>query len=207
MLPAPSLFKICSECSGLIEERQIRSGNTFGATFWTDGKRDAPMLPDQPWLVKCPHCQSLLWIDELEVVAEVDPFSKGKAHKDAQAYCTPELNDYYSILESIKIDKEKEHYIRLRAWWAGNDKRRDTKIKQDFSEKEIENLQSLNNLLDDSNDNDRLMHAEIKRELGEFEEAESILSDPFNEEFAKAVNNISGLVQERKSFVAKMNFD
>jgi hypothetical protein len=50
-----TIIKKCLECSGLIKEYTIMSGNTFGAIFWTDGKRDAPMLPDLPWLVKCPH--------------------------------------------------------------------------------------------------------------------------------------------------------
>ncbi len=84
MLPGPTIVKKCSECSELINEQTITSGYTFGATFWTDGKREAAMLPDQPWLVKCPHYQSLIWTDELERVAEIEPFelegeSKGMA--------------------------------------------------------------------------------------------------------------------------------
>jgi len=48
------------------------SGNTFGATFWTDGKRDAPMLPDLPEFVKCPHCKLLLWINEQEELLDAE---------------------------------------------------------------------------------------------------------------------------------------
>ena len=165
------------------------------------------MLPDQPWYVKCPHCQTLLWIDEIEVVGEVDPFSKDKADENTKPFCTPDLNDFYSTLASGNLNKQKEHYIRLRVWWAENDKRRDAKTMEAFSENEKNNLQLLTQFLDDSDDNNRLMRAEIKRELGEFEAAESILSEPFDEALSKAVTIIRDLVQERNSFVAKMNFE
>ena len=52
MRPGPTIIKKCSVCSELIQQHTIRSGNTFyGAIFWTDGKREAPMFPDQPRLV------------------------------------------------------------------------------------------------------------------------------------------------------------
>ena len=44
MLPGPTIIKKCLVCSKSIEHHTIGSGNTFGATFWTDGKREAPML-------------------------------------------------------------------------------------------------------------------------------------------------------------------
>lgn len=71
MMPGPTAIRRCSACSKLIAERTIMSGNTFGARRWTDGKLNAPMLPEQPWLVKCPHCFALVWIDEQEEVSSV----------------------------------------------------------------------------------------------------------------------------------------
>ncbi len=56
MTPGPTIFRKYSACSKAIEQDTIGSGNTFGATFWIDGKREALMLPDQHWLVMCPHC-------------------------------------------------------------------------------------------------------------------------------------------------------
>ncbi len=61
MLPGPTIIKRCSDCSQLIEQSTLDSGNTLGAKFWTDGKRYFPMLPDNPWLVECPHCQAFLF--------------------------------------------------------------------------------------------------------------------------------------------------
>jgi len=51
MLPGPTIVRKCSTCGKLIAQPTLLSGNTFGARFWTDGKREAPMLPEQPWLV------------------------------------------------------------------------------------------------------------------------------------------------------------
>ncbi len=135
------------------------------------------MLPDQPWLVKCPYCQALIWIDELENLGEIEAFSDSETYKDTKSYNVPELQDYFAALKKCNIDREKEQYIRLRAWWAGNDKRRYAdNIKEKLSEEERRNLQALENMLDPSDDNNRIMIAEIKRELGQFEDADNLLS-------------------------------
>jgi hypothetical protein len=208
MLPGSTIIKKCSECAHLIEEFTIMSGNTFGATFWTDGKRDAPMLPDQLWFIKCPHCQALLWVDEQEKVGEVDPFSDDETFKEAQSYSEPALHDYFFELHKNGLDKKKERYLRIRAWWSGNDKRRDTKtVKQNLSDEEIENIQALYFMLDSSDENDRIMMAEIMREMGQFENAEMILEKPFTDELSEEVSIIGELIQKREPFVAKINFE
>ncbi len=208
MQPGPTIIKNCSECSGSIEEHTSASGNTFGATFWTDGKREAPMLPDRPWLVKCPHCQALIWIDELEEIGRFYPFRGSDAFNDAKSCELPELQDYFSELKKNNIDRKKEQYLRLRTWWAGNDNRRGTNsIKQNMSEEEKGNLEALYNLLDYSDDNDRIRMAEIKRELSQFEDAQVILEEPFVDKLSQAVSIIRELTQRKEPFVAEMKFD
>ena len=126
MLPGPTILRECSSCGKHIMQHTIGSGNTFGARFWTDGKRDAPMLPDAPWLMKCPHCDTLVWIDEQRQLGELDP-SEARARDtdrsaDARSALTPTLEDYAGFLEAGVSDKEKERYVRIRTWWAGNDR-------------------------------------------------------------------------------------
>jgi hypothetical protein len=75
MTPGPTIIRECSACGKHISQHTIGSGNTFGARFWTDGKRDAPMFPDQPWLVRCQHCGTLVWIDEQTQIGEIDSWS------------------------------------------------------------------------------------------------------------------------------------
>jgi hypothetical protein len=60
LIPGPDIVRECPKCRVPLLQHTISSGNTFGAQFWTDGLILAPMLPDQPWLVKCPNCGTLL---------------------------------------------------------------------------------------------------------------------------------------------------
>jgi hypothetical protein len=59
---------------------------------------NAPMLPDNPKLVKCPHCRSLVWIDKLETVGEVEPFDNMTA--SAEEPLPLDLEDYASFQDS-----------------------------------------------------------------------------------------------------------
>jgi hypothetical protein len=198
MIPGPTIVKKYSECSELVNEHTITSGNTFGATFWTDGKREAPMLPDQPWLVKCMHCQSLVWIDELD---EVEEDGKGLTPTE------PSLAEYLEFLQQNILETEKERYVRLRAWWAGNDARRESDEKNPLSEDERQNLQVFVEIMGGPDSSDRIMEAEIMRELGEYDRALAILVEPFEDGLTQAVGIIRNLVEKKDPFVARMQFD
>jgi len=208
MLPGPTLIRKCSACEKLIAQPTIASGNTFGARFWTDGKSDAPMLPDEPWLVKCPHCGALVWIDEQEQVGEVGQRDNGGGtFKNALPYDTPSMQDYLGILEKESSDNEKIRYIRLRAWWAGNDIRREGEDPAPLSDDEIANLFAFATLLDESDEDDRIMKAEVMRELGNYEDAMALLSKPFSDEVAQAVDIIKALTAREIPFVSEMKIE
>lgn len=211
MTPGPTIIRECSACGKYIAQQTINSGNTFGARFWTDGKRDAPMLPDQPWLVKCGHCGAFLWIDEQTQVAEIDPWgsktSATERFSDARPISTPVLQDYVSFLQACTCDKQKERYVRLRLWWAGNDTRRDSTKSVPLSSFEVENLRAFVAMLDETDENDRVMKSEGLRELGEFADAERLLATTFDEGLRQAVAIIRDLNQERVTAVAEMEFE
>lgn len=105
MFPGPTLIKQCANCAQPFAEETLASGNTFGAKYWTDGKTEAPMLPDQPALIKCPHCQALLWIEAQNLLDEVD-FGDRTAYPAAQAYLLPTFEDYREVLASGDYDLE-----------------------------------------------------------------------------------------------------
>ena len=205
MLPGPTIIRRCSACKKMIAEHTLTSGNTFGARYWTDGKRDAPMLPVVPWLVKCPHCRSLIWRDEQEQVEELEPWLP--PGKDQPPVTTPTLQDYFRAVSTPVTDAKKEKYIRVHAWWAGNDLRREGDKAVPMSDEEIANLRALLALLDDAHENDRLMKAEAMRELGMFAEAETLLAGPFCKELISAVEIIRALNQQRDSNVAELRFE
>lgn len=206
MTPGPTIIRKCSACGKLIGEHTIGSGNTFGAKFWTDGKREAPMLPDQPWLVKCPHCSTLVWIDEQEQVGEMEPWGPCKQNDsgfhNARPFAVPSLQDYLCAIRSTS-DARKERYLRLRTWWAGNDSRRQGAATP-LSDDESANIAAFAALLDESDENDRIMKAEVMRELGNYEDALALLSHPFREELVYPATIIKGLAQQKTPFVQEM---
>ena len=185
MFPGPTLIKQCAGCAQPFAQETLASGNTFGAKYWTDGKTEAPMLPDQPALIKCPHCQALLWIEAQNLLDEVD-FGDRTAYPAAQAYLLPTFEDYWEVLASGDCDLEQERYLRFQIWWTGNDQRRNRTTPLPLSEPEIENLWALMALLYEVDEPDRLMKAEMLRELGEFTEALTLLSEPFAPDFLES---------------------
>lgn len=210
MTPGPTIIRRCSACGKHIAQHTIGSGNTIGARFWTDGKQDAPMLPDQPWLIKCPHCSTLGWIDEQEPIGEIDRWrariEAADKFRDARSGTGPTLPEYIAFLSAGVESGEKERYVRLRIWWAGNDTRRYRDHAKPLTEVEAANLRAFSALCDEKDDNDRLMKAEAFRELGMFEEAEGLLATQFEEEFMEAVGIIRSLNQNRNAAVAEMKF-
>ncbi len=207
MLPGPTIIKKCSSCLKPIAQDTIASGNTFGATFWTDGKREAPMLPDQPWLVMCPHCHALLWIDELEELGEIEPWGERDSRfKDVIKYELPSHDEYCAFLEKDIETPDKERYVRLRAWWAGNDARRTKKTEMQISDREASNLTAFAQLLDEADPNDLVMKAEIMRELGRFDNARALLANSDNSNMSQAVSIIQCLVEKSDPYVREMHF-
>ena len=101
-------------------------------------------------------------------------------------------------------DLEKEHFLRLRARWVGNDDRRESELKNPLTEDEVNNIESLAVLMDIENPNDRLMKAEIMRELGQFKEASLLLKWQFEEDYFRAVEIIRDLVEKEDKYVVEM---
>ena len=207
MLPGPTITRQCSACGQRFAEQTIASGNTFGARFWTDGKRDAPMLPDSPWLVKCRHCCSLVWIDEQIQIEEIEPWGSSDRFPDVLPPSTPTLEDYANFLSTGVNEKEKERYVRLRAWWTGNDPRRSSGQSTPLNSFETENLRSFVTLLDEAEENNRIMKAEAFRELGEFADAEKLLATNFADELIQSVSLIRDFTQNEITTVEEMRFE
>ena len=187
------------------------------------------MLPDQPYLVKCPHCSTLVWIGEQTEVGEIDHrqtrAQSADAFPDARPAPTPTFAEYAAFLAattgggssasgrretSTDEDREeqlaKERYVRLRAWWAGNDPRRRSEHPTPLDPIERENLRALIAILDESDDSARISKAEALRELGEFAEAERLLATKFDPRLMQAVGIIRALAQSRRTTVVEMKF-
>lgn len=204
-----TIIRECPKCNQYIKQVTFGSGNMVGARFWTDGKMDAPMMPDQPWLVKCPACKCLFWVDTAKQLAEFDPLAKvNKEFSDALVYENLTEADYLKFLQKNKIPEQKEAYVRIRAWWCMNDSVRYEKLtnrsKVDFSKDQEDNISRLYELLDEEDPNQRLIKAEIARERGMFDEAMSLLEYKFPENFNRAVSVIRRFCKSRSAVLAEI---
>ena len=194
-------------CKRPVKFSTIASGNTFGATFWTDGKREASMLPDEPWLRKSPSEGVLFWSDECEQIGQTYPFGSEDEKpewKDLDYAEEPSEEDYLSALQSdLAGTAEKSRYLRMRLWWAGNDR-----IRQDralgLSARHIENLKEFVAILSEEDDDQRIMKAEVLRELSRFDDALRLLEAKFSDDYRHAVERIRELVLAGDCKVTKL---
>ena len=210
--PGPTLIKKCNHCEGLMKQRTIASGNTFGARFWTDGKVEARMMPRTPIAIRCPHCKSLLWIEELEEVNEIlgpGGWGSEKPEYDRSLDALPffeklEAADYTTEFGKLTCDKDKESNLRTSYWHLMNDSRRRSNSEIAISSEEYSNLRRLLELLIDTTDGTRILRAEIHRELGEFKASQNELDHDFDDRYINAAQTIYLLQEEKNSTVSEI---
>jgi hypothetical protein len=205
-IAGPDNIRECPKCRSPLVQQTMMSGNTFGARFWTDGKMVAPMLPDQPWLVKCPKCGTLFWMDEARKLEERNSGNNNKKWPDIVPPGLPSETDFLGVLTKDKLAQKKELYVRRQAWWLANDAYRTnstTKVK--YSPAQVKNIQVLSKLLDEKDPNQRILKAEAFRELGQFQECIKLLSGSFkDQEQAKVVDSIRELAIQKSRLVCEI---
>lgn len=183
MIPGPNYVYKCPNCGNYLIQESIVSGNTLGAEIYSDGKRIAPMLPAFPDLTKCSKCNKILWLSKLKKVGEYSPdfdMPDVPEWQDAEQVKFLQLKEYFEALEQRVFKKKSEElFIRKRIWWSYNDRiRNGEKIFKDRQDelRWKDNLNKLIKLLKVSDYGHKIMMAEIKRNLGEFESCVSILN-------------------------------
>jgi hypothetical protein len=175
-LPGPDRVKCCPTCQRHVAEPTLAAGSTFGATWWSDGKCEAPMLLDLPRLVRCPHCRAFIWRDRVAALGTAPPLTSGTGGAVARVL-VPAREDYLAFLERRGRSKPCERYARVRAWWASNDRWRGVRgAPPQPAAPDLANLERLLLLLGEQRADERLMKAEVLRELGRFDEAAAILA-------------------------------
>jgi hypothetical protein len=172
MMPSlPTLIR-CPNCGSQMQKRQLYSGNTFGAVYYTDGKMEAPMLPEYPQITKCPSCKVLFWVNEAEEFGEYfpSPLLPGESEKPTVRFLS--VTDYDKALrKGLSRNTEDELYLRRHLWWKFNDRVRQGKPMLNSTREECiwkTNLALLEGILDDKDSEQRIMKAEVLRHLGFF---------------------------------------
>ncbi len=162
------------------------------------------MLPRYPPLVRCPHCAALLWLPAAEEVGTEHPGETGTPGVEDPP--TPTVED---LLQAARMPpagaQDEEVFIRIEAWHAANDPQREHPGADPTRSPESEaNMEALSLLLDQEDPEQKIMKAELHRELGLFNEAERLLDFPFEEELAPAARFIRKLTLERDRRVAEV---
>lgn len=182
----------CPECTNKISRGSLMSGNTFGVQYFSDGKRMAPMLIDFPQITKCDHCNTIFWMVDQESIGTTDPFecldpnNNSESFQEARFLTIPEYFDALRMKEILTPNKER--YLRLHIWWTFNDRVRLKKTKKNHSadqpvwksEEErkawTENAYFLEELLDEKDEDDLIMIAELNRNAGKFDRCMEIIN-------------------------------
>lgn len=73
MIPGPDQILACPRCDALHRRRTLATGNTLEMTRWSDGKVDAPMLPDLPKITRCHSCRRIFWLANARALGEIHP--------------------------------------------------------------------------------------------------------------------------------------
>jgi hypothetical protein len=188
MIPGPDCYIKCPHCDAIACYETLLSGNTAGSQVWSDGRRIAPMLPSPPAVVICAKCSKCSWLSEAEEVPmEGDGPRAERRRKSVPRVQEPTVEQYLTaIVAGLARDRDEERALRVLAWWRGNDPARhvfgffhhpgsDLMDVEHLKDLIRENLQQLAGLLDEDDPGQRIMKAEILRELGRFDEAKTLL--------------------------------
>jgi hypothetical protein len=65
-LPGPDCYYSCPNCAKELLQGSWLSFNNFGATYWTDGREQAPMMPGFNSVTRCSGCQTFFWLEDAE---------------------------------------------------------------------------------------------------------------------------------------------
>lgn len=117
MLPGPTLIFHCLSCGGEFLKRTIASGNTLRATYRSDGKMTAPMLPRTPKLAACPNCGEAIWFPEYEPIEKFDLYRDGNNFRALLGDLESSASAAISVRDSVKerIAEENRKAAEARA--------------------------------------------------------------------------------------------
>ena len=196
------VVKQCAQCGAPIKLVPSDPRDTSDGTLWSDGYLEAPYLPEPSLLGKCRSCGAIGCLAELSEIEDASQLPPEADH----SLVPLSRDDYAVLLDNLQAISEPFHvYLRSQFWHLSNHRRRAGDDSQVLSEAERTNLTELYKLLGDQ-DPPRLMKVEILRELGEFEQAEALLAEPFHERFKPFVDRLRQLLRARNPRLVKMGY-
>lgn len=228
MTPGPTLVLASPCCGHLHRLATIASGNTFGATLWSDGKLDAPMLPAPPRIARCGGCRTLFWVGDAKEVGRIG-IARPSTGKDG----APEVASEWQqapMIGSPDIDvlaeavtdprfaaRDRWRHVRISLWHALNEPRRQRPGDKDQEQRAAafqqrygalfaQNLEALLELIEETAPDGRLQKAEALRELGRFDACIRLLDQDFDEPLASYARQIRQRALARDPTVFRLDW-
>ena len=166
-MPGPNLVYGCPKCGRKVMNRSIASGNTFGATLFSDGTRVAPMLPEYPREAKCKGCGTFYDFNKENFIRVIELFDPTECNCDYAMFLT--IKEYQ---EKINLNIGDETQNRLKVWQLSNKKLEivDTEAYKENCERLIELLQNAQDV------NAKITLAELYRNIGGFQKCSAIIN-------------------------------
>jgi hypothetical protein len=176
----PVHFFRCPHCKTVLKRATFSSGNTFGSTLWSDGYLHAPMMPKAVDATRCPSCSRAFLVEDAEDLGEhwIDDESAPVSHSDAAMAHQADATALSEIVDTPQ-DPTRLRHLRISMWHEFNHehRRKDGEATAHRPEGFEENLERLIEMLDDGEDEAKLMKAEALRELGRHAESIAALQD------------------------------
>lgn len=217
MIPGPDIIIECPRCMSPSKVFSLTSGNTIGATLWSDGFQDAPMLPRPPAITRCHKCSGFFWIRDARKVGEIDPFRRKNDAANTAWEGAPSIrelteSEYYEAIEAgFATTGENETQIRTLAWWRANDPDRidenGSREHEQPNPKMRANLIRLFDVMDGNSAEGQLMKAEVARQLGRFDDATALLSAIVDSELEWVKEQMIAFCESRKIKVQVLQRD
>lgn len=174
MLPDFGDLIKCPYCGEEKILMSLISGNTFGAEFWSDGKRIAPSLPEVSPVQKCKHCGKYYLTSRQEVqTSDKYSFETGKLTYE-------EWKEAYFQFKEEGIDAEDMVGVKLWLVQAYNDYYHRNKNTTTPSDEEYRFIAGIliNDIINYYNLEDfLLLKAEFYREANEMEKCKEVLAE------------------------------
>ncbi len=217
MIPDIPVIIECPHCQHQALKEILISGNTARAVHWTDGKHEAPRLPEMPRLTFCDACKQPYWVENAKEIEDGESgLSAERKATQLQRITFPSFSEYQSCLgtEIIK-DRNDEIYIRIRLWWCYNDYYRNTydneeifsdprgfersnavtDLTKEITDIYIDNCRSLLKLFNGQKQEESLTSAELHRNLGDWGDSLILLELVTSEDLESYVKKIRKCVE------------
>jgi hypothetical protein len=172
------------------------------------------MPPRLPAVVRCRHCPQCFWLSEARKVSTIPYGSRGDLQSDpawaaAQEVEEPNEEEYYLALQGgLAKDLQQERTLRILAWWRRNDGLRNHPGGgAATSGASRRNLEAIFGLLDERGESDRLLKAEVLRELGEFDAAKGLLGRAGSAQYRCAARQLRDLCDRGERSVQQLSFE